>query len=194
MCDPDIVYMPADHPALLGTSALREFLAAFPPVTSFTQPLEMIDGSGDLAVARARFAVSFDIDGQRVDHAGKALTSLRRDSVGSVARNGGVLEFRPVDWRGAARARSPQSKTRPPGLEHHRRLQSASSSGAGNPCCFRPTRALVLRAGLVQLEAAVGGARRSAARSAAISLRAHRPESAGDAPGSAAAPASSRCR
>ena len=46
MCDPDIVYMPADHPALLGTSALREFLAAFPPVTSFTQPLEMIEGSG----------------------------------------------------------------------------------------------------------------------------------------------------
>ena len=79
MCDPDIVYMPADHPALLGTSALREFLAAFPPVTSFTQPLEMIDGAGDLAVARARFTVSFDIDGQRVDNTGKALTSLRRD-------------------------------------------------------------------------------------------------------------------
>jgi ketosteroid isomerase-like protein len=82
LCAADIVYMPADYPALRGHAALRAWLSTFPPVTSFTQPIETIDGAGDVAVARASFTVAFDVDGQRIDSAGKALCSLRRSAAG----------------------------------------------------------------------------------------------------------------
>src|SRR5262245_741719 len=63
MCAADVVYMPADHPALRGHAELRAWLDQFPRILTFTQPLESVDGYGDLAISRATFAATVDNSG-----------------------------------------------------------------------------------------------------------------------------------
>ena len=78
LCADDVVYMPADHAALHGRAQLREWLAAFPPVASMTQPIEWLDGTSAHATARVSFTVALDVNGQRIENSGKALCCLRK--------------------------------------------------------------------------------------------------------------------
>jgi ketosteroid isomerase-like protein len=83
LCAEDLVYMPADHAALRGRAEFRAWLANFPRVVRMTQPVDAIEGGGDLAMVRARFTVTLEVNGQHVDHAGKALSCVRRDAAGA---------------------------------------------------------------------------------------------------------------
>jgi ketosteroid isomerase-like protein len=82
MCAQDIVYMPADHPALRGHAEFRAWLHQFPPIVKMDQPLEDAEGRGDLAVVRASFAVAIEAAGKRVNSAGKVLCSFHRQASG----------------------------------------------------------------------------------------------------------------
>ena len=82
LCTDDVVYMPADHTALRGQAELRQWLAAFPPVASMTQPLEWLDGTTDHATARVSFTAALDIEGRRITQSGKALCCLRKNDAG----------------------------------------------------------------------------------------------------------------
>ena len=55
MCTPDIVYLPQDHPAVLGREALHDFLEAFPNFAEFTQTCDYVEGDGQRAVTRGTF-------------------------------------------------------------------------------------------------------------------------------------------
>ena len=57
LCDENIVYMPADHPAIRGRAQLREWLATFPPVSSFEQPIEAIDGRWNAPARRCAASI-----------------------------------------------------------------------------------------------------------------------------------------
>ena len=82
LCADDIVYMPADHGALHGHDQLRQWLAAFPPIASMTQPIEWLDGTTTNATARVSFTAALDVEGQRVTQTGKALCCLRKNDAG----------------------------------------------------------------------------------------------------------------
>jgi ketosteroid isomerase-like protein len=80
MCAPDIVYMPADQPALPGHSALQAWLDQFPRIVKFTQPLEQVEGQGDLAVGRATFAITVEVAGKPVENTGKVLFWCQKEA------------------------------------------------------------------------------------------------------------------
>jgi ketosteroid isomerase-like protein len=82
LCTDDIVYMPADHPALRGRDAFRQWLRAFPKVVRMSQPMHAIEGAGGVAMAEATFDVTLDVNGQHVNGSGKALCQLRKDAAG----------------------------------------------------------------------------------------------------------------
>ena len=83
MCTDDLVYMPADHAALRGRGEFRDWLTNFPRIVRMTQPVEAIEGAGDVAMVRASFTATFDVGGQQIDHSGKALSCVRRDGAGN---------------------------------------------------------------------------------------------------------------
>ena len=64
MCAEDIVYMPADLPALRGHAELRSWLENFPRILKFAQPLEELEGDARLAVARATFSGAIEAEGE----------------------------------------------------------------------------------------------------------------------------------
>ena len=82
LCTDDIVYMPADHPALRGRAEFRQWLSVFPKVVRMRQPMHSIEGGGGEAMAEATFDVTLDLDGQQVESRGKALCRLRKDAAG----------------------------------------------------------------------------------------------------------------
>ena len=82
MCTDDVVYMPADHPVLHGQAALRAWFDLFPRLEKFDQPLETIEGQGNLAMSRGSFAVVVDIKGTKVENTGKVLCGLQKDESG----------------------------------------------------------------------------------------------------------------
>ena len=82
MCATDVVYMPADHPVLRGQAALRAWFDQFPRLVKFRQPLETVEGQGDLAVSRSSFTVVLDNAGTSIENTGKVLGSLQRDESG----------------------------------------------------------------------------------------------------------------
>ncbi len=82
LCADDIVYMPADHAALRGHDELRQWLTAFPPIASMTQPVEWLDGTTVNATARASFTAALDVQGQRITQTGKALCCLSKNAAG----------------------------------------------------------------------------------------------------------------
>jgi ketosteroid isomerase-like protein len=83
MCAEDIVYMPADQPALRGHAELRSWLDQFPPILTFTQPLEELEGDAGLAVARATFRGTIAVGQDEVPVSGKVLCSLRKAPTGA---------------------------------------------------------------------------------------------------------------
>lgn len=82
LCADDIVYMPADHPALHGHAELRQWLSTFPRILRISQPMHSIDIAGDVAVAEATFDAAMDMNGQLLAVTGKAMCRLRKNSVG----------------------------------------------------------------------------------------------------------------
>jgi ketosteroid isomerase-like protein len=82
LCTDDIVYMPADHPALRGRDQFRAWLSSFPKVVRMSQPMDWIEGTGGVAMAEASFAVTLEVEGQEVDSSGKAVCCLRRNEAG----------------------------------------------------------------------------------------------------------------
>lgn len=82
MCTEDIVYMPADHPALRGQAELRAWLEQFPKTLKFTQPLTHVEGDAHRAVARATFDAAIDVAGEPAAIAGKVLCTLRKEPSG----------------------------------------------------------------------------------------------------------------
>ena len=82
LCAEDLIYMPADHGALRGRQQFREWLATFPRIVRMTQPVETIEGGGDVAMVHASFTATIEVDGQHVDSSGKALSCVRRDAAG----------------------------------------------------------------------------------------------------------------
>ena len=80
LCTDDLVYMPQDHPALMGREAAQGYLEGFPEMTAFTQQLIELFGDTELAVMRATFGGSFMVDGQRVTGVGKALATATKRS------------------------------------------------------------------------------------------------------------------
>ena len=82
MCADDIVYMPADHPVLRGHAALRAWFDQFPRMLTFSQPLEAVEGQGDLAISHSTFAVTVDNAGTPVGNTGKVLCGWQKDASG----------------------------------------------------------------------------------------------------------------
>jgi len=82
LCAEDVVYMPAGLPALHGRSALRAWLDTLSRIVGFEQPVQQLDGQGNLAVACAAFRIASDTDAGRVERTGKALTAFAKDTSG----------------------------------------------------------------------------------------------------------------
>jgi ketosteroid isomerase-like protein len=82
LCADDIVYMPADHPALHGHAELRQWLGTFPRVVRISQPMHSIEIAGDVAMAEATFDATLDVNGQPVAATGKAMCRLRKNAAG----------------------------------------------------------------------------------------------------------------
>jgi ketosteroid isomerase-like protein len=82
MCAPNLVYMPADQPAIRGLEEFRAWVQQFPAISAFTQPIESMEGNGNIAVARARFTATLDVSGTSVPVAGKALCELVKNDAG----------------------------------------------------------------------------------------------------------------
>jgi ketosteroid isomerase-like protein len=82
LCADDIVYMPADHPALHGHAELRQWLSTFPRVVRMSQPMHSIEIAGDVAMAEATFDATLDVNGQPVAATGKAMCRLRKNAAG----------------------------------------------------------------------------------------------------------------
>jgi ketosteroid isomerase-like protein len=83
MCAADVVYMPPDQPALQGRDALRQWLEQFPPIQKFTQPIDTIDGSGDVAMMRGTFEITMDQGGQPFMNTGTVLAFVQKDPSGT---------------------------------------------------------------------------------------------------------------
>jgi ketosteroid isomerase-like protein len=83
MCAADVVYMPPDSPALQGREALRQWLEQFSRIQKFTQPIETIHGSGDVAMMRGTFEITVDAGGQAIINTGKILALVHKDSSGT---------------------------------------------------------------------------------------------------------------
>jgi ketosteroid isomerase-like protein len=82
MCAPSLVYMAADQPAIRGIEEFRAWVVQFPAISAFTQPVESIEGNGNVAIARARFTATLDASGASIPVTGKALCELVKDDNG----------------------------------------------------------------------------------------------------------------
>ena len=51
----DAVVMPPDHSPVTGRQGIAEFLGSFPPMKTFENTVEEIDGDGQMAYVRGRF-------------------------------------------------------------------------------------------------------------------------------------------
>jgi ketosteroid isomerase-like protein len=78
----DAVLMPPNDRLVQGAAAIREYLSAFPPVLEFSLMNESVEGAGDLAYVRGRYAMKLGLPGEPVD-SGKYVEVRRRGADGS---------------------------------------------------------------------------------------------------------------
>jgi ketosteroid isomerase-like protein len=71
-----------NRPEVLGRDGVRQFAASYPPLREFRAMNEAIEGSGDVAYVRGRYAAHFALEGNSVD-SGKFLEIRRRQRDGS---------------------------------------------------------------------------------------------------------------
>jgi ketosteroid isomerase-like protein len=76
------VLLPPNAPAMAGSAAIHDFLAAFPPLSEFTLTVDGIEGNGDLAYAHGRYRLTLAVAGSPVD-SGKFLDVRRKQKDGS---------------------------------------------------------------------------------------------------------------
>jgi ketosteroid isomerase-like protein len=74
--------LPPNAPTLVGTAAIRGFLAGFPPLTELTLTVDGVVGTGDLAYAYGRYHLTVAAAGSPVD-SGKFLDVRQRQKDGS---------------------------------------------------------------------------------------------------------------
>lgn len=63
----DGAIMPPNQPAVQGRAAIRDFVAAFPPLSAFSIVNQTIDGRGDLAYVRGTYSMTLDMAGNPTD-------------------------------------------------------------------------------------------------------------------------------
>jgi ketosteroid isomerase-like protein len=80
LCSEDFVYMPPDHPVLMGKEEALAFLEGFPDVTSADQSIVEISGDSSLVVIRGSFNVAFEANDQQLTGSGKLLCTASRSS------------------------------------------------------------------------------------------------------------------
>lgn len=76
LCTEDVVYMPQDHPVVLGRAQLHEFLDDFPDLSEFTQTCDYCEGDSQSVVTRGTFTAVFADGGLKAS--GKYLATLSR--------------------------------------------------------------------------------------------------------------------
>lgn len=74
--------LPPNAAAVQGRAAIRDYLAAFPPLAAFTITTDAVTGVGDLAYATGRYHLTLAVPGNPVD-SGKFLDVRRRQKDGS---------------------------------------------------------------------------------------------------------------
>jgi uncharacterized protein (TIGR02246 family) len=80
---PDALLLSPNRPAIAGRDGIRAWFAALPRFARMTTDLAEVDGRGDLAVARATFAMTLALPGRPpVEERGKILQVLRRQPDG----------------------------------------------------------------------------------------------------------------
>jgi len=81
----DAVRMPPNQPTVTGRDAIRAFHGQFPKLDSFAFSLIELDGRGDLAWYRGKYAMSFTLPGtkQSMADSGKLVAVLRKQPDGS---------------------------------------------------------------------------------------------------------------
>lgn len=78
LCSNDVEYMPPDSPGLRGHDELRGFLEAFPTIVDFSQSIQTVSGTSDLAVLRGSFAVTVEAEDGQVSGEGKVLATAAK--------------------------------------------------------------------------------------------------------------------
>ena len=78
------VFMPPNQPAVEGRIAIQAWFKAFPPLSAFRLNVIEVDGRGDLAYERGRYAMTIAAAGRTpaVEDRGKFLAVLHRQSDG----------------------------------------------------------------------------------------------------------------
>jgi ketosteroid isomerase-like protein len=82
MCTEDVEYFPPDQPSFVGRVALQALFETFPPMVRFTQSFGDVEGDANRAVARCRFACTFDAAGNTVENTGKFICSFEKQASG----------------------------------------------------------------------------------------------------------------
>lgn len=63
----DAVLMPPNEKTVTGQAAIRDWMAAFPPISQFSLRNATIEGRGDLAYVRGTYALTLGIEGSPAD-------------------------------------------------------------------------------------------------------------------------------
>jgi ketosteroid isomerase-like protein len=80
----DVVFLPPDAPVVVGKPAVRDFLEAFPAITSFTATVIAAEGQPELAWARGSFTMTIEpTPGQGVPMVGKWGATYRKRADGT---------------------------------------------------------------------------------------------------------------
>lgn len=79
------VFMPPNQPAVEGRAAIQAWFKAFPPITAFRLTVIEVDGHGNVAYTRGRYALTIAAVGRTpaVSDHGKFLAVHRRQANGS---------------------------------------------------------------------------------------------------------------
>ena len=78
MCTDGFVYLPQDHPALHGRQEAKEFLEAFPRIVRFSQSLDDVRGTTELASIRGSFSLTVEQGGEDLAGEGKFLSTVQK--------------------------------------------------------------------------------------------------------------------
>jgi ketosteroid isomerase-like protein len=78
MCAEDAVFMPPGAPAVSG-AGIRPWLETFPQIEQMSWSADHLEENGDLAWFHGPVDQTFEIDGKKVQFAGKYTCVMRRD-------------------------------------------------------------------------------------------------------------------
>ena len=79
----DVVVMAPNMPAIEGLEAFREFVQAFPPITTMDMTVLHVEGKDDLAFVWGKTASTMEIEGTTVSDSNNFVELLRKQPNGS---------------------------------------------------------------------------------------------------------------